>query len=62
MVLKLNSHLHFWKCYVDDALTIAKEGSVNDVPQQLNSFHPNIQLTFEMKSSGRISFLEILII
>ena len=62
IVPKLNSHLQFWKRYVDDTLTIVKEGSINHVLQQLNSFHPNIQFTFEIESSGRIPFLDILII
>ena len=26
IVPKLNSHLHFWKSYVDDTLTIVEEG------------------------------------
>ena len=43
-------------------MTIDKEGSINHVLQQLNSFHPNIQFTFEIESSGRIPFLDILII
>ena len=59
---KLNSNLHFWKRCVDDTLTILKEGSINRVLQLLNFFHPNIQFTFEIESSGRISFLDILII
>ena len=62
IVPKLNSHLQFWKRYVDDTLTIVKEGLINHVLQQLNSFHPNIQFTFEIESSGRIPFLDILII
>ena len=62
IVPKLNSHLQFWKRYVVDTLTIVKEGSINHVLQQLNSFHPNIQFTFEIESSGRIPFLDILII
>ena len=41
---KLNSHLRFWKGYVVDTLTIVKEGSINHVLQQLNSFHPNSSL------------------
>ena len=49
IVPKLNSHLQFWKRYVDDTLTIVKEGSINHVLQQLNSFHPNIQFTFEIE-------------
>ena len=62
IVSKLNSHLQFWKRYVDDTLTIVKEGSINHLLQQLNSFHPKIQFTFEIESSGRIPFLDILII
>ena len=62
IVPKLNCHLHFGKRCVDDTLTIVEEGSINLVLQQLNSFHPNIQFTFEMESSRRISFLDILII
>ena len=61
-VPKLNSHLQFWKRYVDDTLTIVIEGSINHVLQQLNSFHRNIQFTFEIESSGKIPFLDILII
>ena len=33
IVPKLNSHLHFWKRYVDDTLTIVKEESINHVLQ-----------------------------
>ena len=59
IVPKLNSHLQFWKRYVDHTLIIVKEGSISHVLQQLNSFHPNIQFTFEIESSGRIPFLEL---
>ena len=62
IVPKLNSHLYFWKRYVDDTLAIVKEGSINHVLQQLNSFHPNVQFTFEIKSSRRIPSHEILIL
>ena len=62
IVPKLNSHLQFWKRYVDHTLIIVKEGSISHVLQQLNFFHPHIQFTFEIESSGRIPFLEFLII
>ena len=61
-VPKLNSHLRFWKRYVDDTLTIAKEGSINHVLHQLNSFNLNIQLTFEIESSRRIPFFDVFIL
>ena len=62
IVPKLNSHLRFWKRYVGDTLTIVKEGLIKYVLSQLNSFHPNIQFTFEIELSRRIPFLDILII
>ena len=62
IVTKLNSHLRFWKRYVDDTSAIVKEGSINHVLQQLNSFHSNIHFNFEIESSGTIPFLDILII
>ena len=62
IVLKLNSHLLFWKRYVDDALTIVKKGPSYRVLPQLNSFYPNIQFTFEREPRGGIPFLDILVI
>ena len=62
IVPKLNNHLHFWKIYVDDTLTIVKEGLINHALQQLNSFHPNVQFTFETELSRRIPFLDIRIV
>ena len=56
---KLNNHLHFWKIYVDDTLTIVKEGLINHALQQLGSFHPNVQFTFETEFNRRIPFLDI---
>ena len=62
IVPKLSNHLGFWKRFVDDTLRIVKEGTINHVPQQLNSFHFNMQFFFEIGSSGRTPFLDILII
>ena len=62
IVLKLNSHLLFWKRYVDYALTIVKKGPSYHVLSQLNSFYPNIQFTFEREPRGGIPFLGILVI
>ena len=61
IVPKLNSHLQVWKRYVADTLTIVKEGLINHVLQQLNSFHPNTQFNSEIELSGSILFLDILI-
>ena len=57
IVPKLNSHLQFWKRYVDDTLTIVKEGSINHVLQKLNSFYPNIQFNSEIPFLEESPFL-----
>ena len=63
LVAKLISHLRFRKRYIDDhTMAIVKEGLINHVHQQLNSFHPNIQFSFEMEKRGRILSLGISII
>ena len=62
IVPKLYSHLRFWKRYVNDTLTITKEGSISHVLHQLNSFNLNIQFTFEIESSRRIPFFDIFIL
>ena len=63
LVAKLISHLRFRKRYIDDhIMEIVKEGSINYVHQQLNSFHPNMQFSFEMEKQGRILSLDISII
>ena len=62
IVHKLKSHSRFWKRHVDYTLTTVKEGSINHILQRLNSFHPNIQFTSEIESSGRNHFHEIFII
>ena len=59
IVPELNSPLRLKKRYTDDTLTIVQEGSINHLLEQLNSFHPNIQFTFEMELSGIIPSLEI---
>ena len=43
----LTADLSFWKRYVDDTITFAKIGTVDHILFMLNSFHLNIQFTYE---------------
>ena len=42
--------------------SICKEESVKFVLEQLNSYHPNLQFTYELESAGKLSFLYVLVI
>ena len=58
MVPRLSNHLHFWRQYVDDTFTFVKEESIRFVLEQLNSYHPNLQFTYELENTGKLSFLD----
>ena len=62
MVPRLSNHLHFWRRHVDDTFTFVKEESITFVLEQLNSYHPNLQFTYELENAGKLSFLDILVI
>ena len=62
IVPKLILHVKSWRCYVDDTISYVKLGSVEIVLTLLNSFHPNIQFTFEEEFEGKIPFLDVNII
>ena len=47
LVPVLNDQLSFWKRYVDDTITFIKAGSAEYVLSILNSFHHNIEFTYE---------------
>ena len=62
MVPRLSKHIYFWRRYVDDTFTFVKEESITFVLEQLNSYHPNLQFTYELENAGKLSFLDILVI
>ena len=62
LVPELKDHLCFWKRYVDNTSTFVKESSIEYMFQQLNSFHRNIQFTYELEKNNKIPFLDVLII
>ena len=59
---KLSTHITKRKRYVDDTITYIKPSSINYVLSELNSFHKNINFTFEEEKDNKISFLDVLIL
>ena len=51
-----------WTRYVDDTLSYIKTDSIHYVLKMLNSFHRNIQFTYEFESDSKISVLDLLVI
>ena len=59
LVPKLNDHVKKWRCFVDDPFVYVKLGSIKCVSSVLNSFHDNIEFTYERKNNNRLLFLDV---
>ena len=62
IVPKLSEHMMPWKRFVDDTITCIKTTSIPHVIKVLNTFHGNIQFTYEEERDGKIPFLDVLLI
>ena len=62
VVPKLSEHMMPWKRFVDDTITCIKTTSIPHVIKVLNTFHSNIQFTYEEERDGKIPFLDVLLI
>jgi len=51
-----------WKRYVDDTIAYIKPESINMVLSKLNSFHENIEFTYEIENHKQLPFLDVMII
>ena len=49
--------------YVDDMFVVLKQGTkkLNNFFKHINSIHPNIQFTMEVKTAGKFIFLDVLV-
>ena len=53
---KLSEHMGPWKRYVDDTITTIKPQSIEYVMSILNSFHNNIDFTYEFEKTAPYRF------
>ena len=50
-----------WKKYVDDTHAYVNPEKVDFILTKRNSYHPNIQFTFELEKNKQITFLAVLV-
>ena len=58
---ELTECIKYWKGYVDDTISFVKLGAIDHIITKLNSFHKNIQFTFEEEDKGTLPFIDFLI-
>ena len=51
-----------WKRFVDDTIVYIKNASIHIVLSKINSFHPNIEFTYEIEKANKVPFLDVLLI
>ena len=57
----LGRPLFTWKKYADDTFCCVKISTVNDILNNLNGFHQNIQFTYELEKNNKLAFLVVLL-
>ena len=57
MVPRLREHVKKWRRFVDGTFAYVKNKFVDYVITTLDSFHPNISLTYEKENNSQLSFL-----
>ena len=62
LIPNLMEHMSPWKRYVDDTIAVIKLSSIEHVLSILNSFHQNIEFTYELEQNGKINFLDVMLI
>ena len=62
LVPVLKDQLRFWERCVDDTITFIKTGSAEYVLSILNSFHSNIEFTYETEVNSKLAFLDVLLL
>ena len=62
LVPRLHEHVKKWKHFVDDTFAYVRNESIDYVLITFNSFHPNINLTYEKENNSQLPFLDVLFI
>ena len=61
IIPKLTEDMTPWYRYVDDTFSFINPTKLDLICKELNSFHQNIQFTYETETANQISFLDVLI-
>ena len=62
ILLILRKHTSPWKRYVDDTISYIKEESIEHVLSKLNSYHDNIEFTYDMENDGKLAFIDVIVL
>ena len=62
LVPTFNESMTLWQRFVDDKITFVKNDSIAYVLDQLNSFHEQIQFTYEVEHNIKLPFLDFLLV
>ena len=58
----VTDNISHWRRYVDDTFVFTKKGYVEHILAHLNSFHKNVQFTYELENQNKLPFLVVLLI
>ena len=61
VIPKITPYLCNWKRYVDNIHAYVNLEKADFILTKLNSYHPNIQFTFELEKNKPITFLDVLV-
>ena len=62
LVPTLNEIMTLWRLFVEDTIKFVKNDGIAYVLDQLNSFHEQIQFTYEVEHNNKLPFLDILLL
>ena len=62
ILLTLREHMSPWKRCVDDTISYIKEESIEHVLSKLNSYHDNIEFTYDMENDGKLAFIDVIVL
>ena len=61
IIPELANYMNPWYRYVDDTFAFIDPTKIYTIVEELNSFHHNIQFTFEKESENKLPFLDVLV-
>ena len=62
LVPSLHQHVKKWRRYADGTVAYIKNESTDYVLTTLNSFHPNVNFTYEKENNNQLPFLDVFFI